>query len=209
MLEIFIPCKINNSLEINKFDNSINEIIKKYFPNLELVEFESKFVNWIYLKLNKIDKDLIILLNWYFWEFYFINYDFLINNIESTGIPIIKSNIIWEKIENICSTFENIISELKSNKLLTNSKKQKIRNKIDNVFFILSGIIFLLYNLKEKTQNNINTLNSYNWEVEYEWQSSLLAETSLTKKIELQAIIDKLEWKIDLFLMTINNIFIK
>jgi hypothetical protein len=50
---------------------------------------------------------------------------------------------------------------LNSDNLLTNSKKEEILEKIRNSFFALSGVIFLLYSLKEKTDNNLDELNNY------------------------------------------------
>ncbi|MDQ7022140.1 MAG: hypothetical protein Q9M97_01160 [Candidatus Gracilibacteria bacterium] len=95
---------------------------------------------------------------------------------------------------------------LNSDKLLTNSKKEEILIKITNSFFSLSGVIFLLYSLKDKTQNNLNELNNYSGKIEYEGHASLLKETSITKNIELKANISKLEGKIEMFIGVINNL---
>ena len=117
--------------------------------------------------------------------------------------------IFLRKITNIYLDFEKIIVELKSNKLLTNTKKEQIKKRIDNVFFTLSWILFLLYELKNKTESNLDELNSYSWLIEYEWQASILSETSKTKKIELEATIIKFEDKVEMFLNTINSLFLK
>ena len=98
-----------------------------------------------------------------------------------------------------------ITAILNSDKLLTNSKKEEILEKIKNSLFALSWIIFLLYSLKQETQKNFEELNNYSWNIEYEAQAELLKETSLTKNIELQASIDKLENKVEMFIWVINN----
>ena len=209
MLEVFIPIKVNNSLEINYFSDKFKNIVSNSFWDVEINKFNSKLIYWIYLNSKKLDKDLIILLNWEFGVYYFLDYDALVNWISSFWTLILKPNDISNKIKNIYLDFEEIILELNSSKLLTNTKKEKIKDKIDNVFFMLSGILFLLYKLKNKTESNLEELNSYDWLIEYEWQASLLSETSKTKKIELEATIIKLEDKVEMFLNTINSLFLK
>jgi hypothetical protein len=54
--------------------------------------------------------------------------------------------------------------------------------------------------LKDKIENNLEKLNNYSGKIEFEAQSSLLRETSLTKKIELNANINKLEGKVEMFI---------
>jgi hypothetical protein len=208
MLEIFIPTWIKNQkLQINNIPDKLLKILENSFLELEIINFESTFFNWIKLNSKKIDKDLIILCNWEFWENYFLDYDNLENkNIITSWIKIIWENQIWEKIQKIMLDIAEITWILNSNNLLTNSKKEEILIKITNSLFSLSWVIFLLYSLKEKTQENLDELNNYSWKIEYEWQASLLKETSLTKNIELQANIDKLEGKIEMFIWIITKL---
>jgi hypothetical protein len=60
--------------------------------------------------------------------------------------------------------------------------------------------------LLEKSKKNREELEKYSGEVEYEWQALLLQETSITKSIELQLWIDKLESKVEMFLWIISKI---
>jgi hypothetical protein len=61
-----------------------------------------------------------------------------------------------------------ITGVLSSEKLLTNSKKELIMKKIQATFFSLSGVVFLLYRLLEKSKKNREELEKYSGEVEYE-----------------------------------------
>ena len=205
MLEIFIPTKIKNkNLEINNISKNFIKVLKESFKEVELTSFDSKFFEWIKLFSKNLDKDLVILCNWEFWENYFIDYDFT-KNLEEIWTKILWENKIQTKIEEIEINISEITQILKSNKLLTNSKKQEILNKIKQSFFALSWVIFLLYSLKQETQKNFEELNNYSWNIEYEAQAEFLKETSLTKNIELQASIDKLEDKVEMFIWVISN----
>lgn len=206
MLEIFIPQKIKNYWSINNISDNFLKIIHKSFNDLNIEKFESAFFEWIKIKSNIFNKNLIILCNWEFWENYFMDYDYIENNFETLGIQIIWENKISNKINEIMLNIYEITLQLNSNKLLTNTKKEEIKSKIDNSFFTLSWIIFLLYSLKKETENNLKELRQVKWKVEYEWQAMLLSETSITKNIELKAAIDKLEIKIELFIDTIKSL---
>ena len=135
-----------------------------------------------------------------------MDYDYIENNFEFLAMKIIWENKISKKINEIMLNISKITWQLNSNKLLTNTKKEEIKSKIDNSFFTLSWIIFLLYSLKKETENNLEELKQVNGKPEYEWQAMLLSETSITKKIELEAAIDKLETKIELFIDTIKSL---
>ena len=209
MLEVFIPLKIKNNLKINYFSDKLWTIMKNSFLGIEIKVFETELLTWIYLNTKNIDLDLIRLLNWEYGRFYFVDYDFLWNSINSFWIKILKPDDISEKIKDIYLNFEEIILELKSSKLLTISKKEEIKTKINEVFFTLSWIYFVLYKLKTKTESNLKDLNSYNWLAEYEWQASLLSEVSKTRKIELEATIMKFEKQVEMFLETVNSLFIR
>lgn len=208
MLEIFIPTLIKNQkIQINSISDNFLKVLKNSFSNLKISNFESKFFSGIKIENNVFDEDLIILCNWEFWNNYFINYDFTKKiNIKIFWIKIIWENKIWENIQKIMLDIAEITAILNSDKLLTNSKKEEILVKIKNSFFSLSGVIFLLYSLKEETEKNLKELNNYSGKVEYEWEAILLKETSLTKDIELKANIDKLENKIEMFIWVISKL---
>lgn len=99
-----------------------------------------------------------------------------------------------EEIQSIQKNFAYITQELSSTKLLTLSKKQTIRSKIDETFFTLSGILFLLYSLKQKTLENTQLLENIDEKnIEMSAQAELLQETNKTKILEIQSQIDKFE----------------
>jgi hypothetical protein len=210
MLEIFIPTWIKNQkIQINNISDVFLDVLKNNFSEAEVNKFESTFFSGIKINLENFDENLIFLCNWEFWENYFLNYDFTKKiNTEIFWIKIIWENKIWENIQKIMLNIAEITWILNSDNLLTNSKKEEILVKIRNSFFALSGVIFLLYFLKEKADENLVDLENYSWKIEYEAQASLLKETSITKSIELKANIDKLEGKIEMFISVINN-FIK
>lgn len=207
MLEIFIPLTVKtNNLEINNVSKLFLDTLKNNFSSLELIDFESKYINWLKLQINKFDNDLVILCNWEFGEDYFINYDLIDNpNIITFWTKFIWINDLSKKIEKIDLKISEIIDFLNSNKLLTNSKKQEILEKIKYSFFSLSWILFLLYSLKEKSDENIKQLSDYSWKIEYEAQAKLLSETSKLKSIELNETIVKLEEKVKLFIEVISK----
>lgn len=208
MLEIFIPTWIkNNKLKINNISDNFLEIINNTFSKIEITYFESSFFSGIKISSNNFDENLIILSNWEFWDNYFIDYDFTKKiNTQVFWIKIIWENQIWENINKIMLDVAEITWILNSNNLLTNSKKEEILIKIKNSLFSLSWVIYLLYSLKDKIENNLEKLNNYSGKIEFEAQSSLLRETSLTKKIELNANINKLEGKVEMFIWVITKL---
>lgn len=205
MLEIFIPTEIKWYLEINKPSNNFLNIIKNDFKNLEISNFNSTFFEWIKIKSDKFLEDLIILCNWEFWEFFFIDFDPIKNSFNYLWTQIIWEKQIQNKIEKITKNISFIVWELNSKKLLTNTKKEKIKEKINQSLFSLSWIIFLLYKLKQKTTQNITELTDYKWKIDYESEASLLSEVSKTKQIELQAWIDKLEGRVELYIKALKQ----
>ena len=209
MLEIFIPIDVNKDYVINNFSSKLRDLLEEKFIDIKIENFNSNFINWFFLSTESIDIDLIILLNGEFWEFYFIDFDVLEKDVISLWIIILKPKELLNNINSINSEINQIVSDLKSNKLLTTSKKVKIRSRLDKIFFTLSGVLFLLYKLKQKTSFNIDELVSYKWKIEYEWQASILKETSKIKEIELNWMITKLELKVESFLWVINTLLIK
>lgn len=206
MLEIFIPTKIKWFWEINFVSEIFLEVLEKSFSDVKIESFDSSFFEWIYLESKNIDENLIILLNWEFWEYYFLDYDFFDKKVVYSWIRILKNDDINKNIEKIVTNFWSVVSELKSNKLLTNTKKEKIFDKINSSFFTLSQIVFVLHRLRDKSENNNVILENENMEVEYRWQASLLKETSKTKIVELTAGIDVIEWRVKVFIDTISKL---
>jgi len=204
MLEIFIPIEIKWYQKINDIRDEFFNIIKENFDNLQVQDFDSTFFSWVFLKLDYFSEDLIVLCNWEFYNHYFVDFDYLENSFDFLWVKILWENQISDKIWEIMQDFTQITSMLNSNNLLTNSKKELIKNKVTNSFFSLSWVFFLLYSLLIETQNNIKELEKLEWKVEYEWQAMLLNETQKTKQIELQAWIDKLEWKVEIFILAVK-----
>lgn len=212
MLEIFIPTQIkNNKLEINRISANFLDAVKTLHWKVQ--NFESTFFSGIKINTEIFNENIIILCNGEFWKKYFLDYDIdspsLEERIVGRGIlwvKIIWNNEIWNDIQKIMLNIAEITGILSSENLLTHSKKQEIVEKIQITFFSLSWVVFLLYELKEKAQENYDELSTYSWNIEYEWQAQLLKETSLTKNIELQASIDKLEGKIEMFIWVIWKI---
>ena len=212
MLEIFIPTWIKKQkVQINDISDNFLNVLKNSFIDLEIINFESTFFEWIKIISKNLDENLIILCNWEFWNNYFIDYDISFPLLPKEGlgevwIKIIWQNKIWEEIQKIMLNIAEITGILSSDNLLTNSKKEEILIKIKNSFFALSWVVFLLYSLKQKVEQNLIELENYSWKIEFEWQAVLLKETSLTKSIEIKANIDKLEGKIEMFIGVISNL---
>ena len=212
MLEIFIPTWIKKQkVQINDISDNFLNVLKNSFIDLEIINFESTFFEWIKIISKNLDENLIILCNWEFWNNYFIDYDISFPLLPKEGlgevwIKIIWQNKIWEEIQKIMLNIAEITGILSSNNLLTNSKKEEILIKIKNSFFALSWVVFLLYSLKQKAEQNLEELENYSWKIEFEAQASLLKETSLTKSIEIKANIDKLEEKIEMFIWVISKL---
>lgn len=208
MLEIFIPTEIKWYHFINKLPSNFYNILEKNFYDINLQSFDSKFFTGIKLKSKNINNDLIILMNWLFWKNYFISYDWdKYDIIKSLGQNLILNNNIWE-IEWISERFENIIKDLKSEKLITKTKKEEILSSIQEDFFNLSSIVFSLYNSLEETISNINDLNDIkdNQKAEFSWQAIILLETNETRKIKIQASIDQVEWMLEIFIWVLSKI---
>ena len=208
MWEIFIPEKIFNKIIINSPSEKLMVLINDHFDILEKHIFKTTHCVWIYIKIKDPKQDLFSLLNWELWNKYFVDYDFLKYNFEISGVKILKPEDLTNNIIKISEEFEVITQELSWNKLLTYSKKVEIQNKIKTTFFTISGILFLLYSIRNKSLLNHKELSKYNGMLEYEWQAELIAEVAKTKSIELSAQISKFENKSEAFFTTIQKIFL-
>lgn len=208
MWEIFIPEKIFENIIINNISDHFLKLLKDNFTILEIKEFESVYCTWKYIKVPNINQDILSLLNGEFWEIYFVDYDFLKNDFVISGTKILKPEQITQNILQISEQFDEITQDLSSSKLLTHSKKQDIQNKIEKIFFTISWILFLLYNLRDKSIENYKELWEYNGNIEFEAQAELIWESAKTKQIELSAQITKFEAQSELFFQTIQKIFL-
>jgi hypothetical protein len=208
MCEIFIPERLFDKIIINNISNNFLTLIQKNFEILEYKDFETQYCIWKSIKIKNPDQDILSLFNWEFWENYYIDYDFFKYSFETLWLQILKPESIWDNIWKISLQCNEIMQELSSIKLLTNSKKNEIHKKIEKIFFTISWILFLLYNLREKTIENLDELWNYTWEIEYEWQALLISESAQTKKIELSAQIIKFEEKSMLFYQAIEKIIL-
>jgi hypothetical protein len=208
MWEIFIPEKIFDKICINNIQENLLDLLETHFEISKISDFKSTYCSWKYFKIKNINQDILSLLNWEFWETYFVDYDFLKHDYDVSWTKILKPENITKNILQIWEQFNQITQDLSSNKLLTNSKKQDIHLKIEKIFFTISWILFLLYNLREKTRANYKELWEYNGKIEYEGQAALITESVKTKEIELSAQIDKFEAKSEIFFQTIQKIFL-
>lgn len=208
-LEIFIPEVLFDEIRINTFSESTYSLLQKNYETIEKQSFRSKYCHATVLKLKEYDQDFISICNGEFWKYYFLDYDFDRQSFISSGRKILSPQMMDEEIQSIQKNFAYITKELSSTKLLTLSKKQTIRSKIDETFFTLSGILFLLYSFKEKTLENTQLLENIDEKnIEMSAQAELLQETNKTKILEIQSQIDKFEWKVELFFQTIHKLFL-
>jgi hypothetical protein len=208
MWEIFIPEKIFDKIIINTFSEKLMDLIEEHFEILEKNIFKTTHCIWTYVKIKNPQQDLFSLLNWELWNKYFADYDFLKEDFEITWTKILKPEDLNHNIKKISEEFEKIVQELSWNKLLTESKKSEIQDKIKTTFFTIAGILFLLYNIRDKALLNHKELSEYNGMIEYESQAALIWETAKTKSIELSAQIIKFENKSEVFFTTIQKIFL-
>ncbi|PID87429.1 hypothetical protein CSB07_01320 [Candidatus Gracilibacteria bacterium] len=205
MIEIFIPTEIKGYLEVNCFSKKLENILKNTFFGIIIKDFESAYFLGKYIYLKNFDEDLIIFCNGEFGKNYFLDFDFSKYNIGYLGTKILSENDIGNNVNDIDKKILKIITDLKSNKLLTNSKKDLIIKEIKNIFFGLSGISFLLVSLREKSISNIDELSQIKGKIDLESQATLLKETSKTKILELDLFIKKLDNKLNLFINTIKE----
>jgi hypothetical protein len=129
-------------------------------------------------------------------------------NLKTFWTSILKLEHIEKHLKEIEYNIDEILKRLKSDKLLTNSKKEDIRKKINEVFFTLTWILFVLYKNKDLLEENYKNLKNYKWLEEYEAQAVLLKETTKTKKIEISTNLEKFENMIEFFLESLEKIFV-
>ncbi|MCP4523225.1 MAG: hypothetical protein GY828_03325 [Candidatus Gracilibacteria bacterium] len=208
MGEIFIPEKLFGKIEITKLQDNFLALLGKHFEISEVSIFQTPLCTGQYFKVNRLNQDILSVLNGEVGTRYFIDYDHIEGAYEVAGSSILKPSDMSENIVKISKEFEEITAQLSGDGLMTFSKKQEIKNKIENTFFTLSGILFLLYHLKNKSHQNSQELGEYDGVEEFEGQAKLLNETSKTKRVELDAQIQKFESMSEVFFKTIEKIFL-
>lgn len=207
MLKVFIPEKIFQKLIINFFEKLDFENLEKNFKNIKIENFETKFISGKYFELEE-DLDFLIFCNGFFWKKFFYEMDFTKKQIFTFGKSFYSDKNYFEDFWKISEDFAYISEELHSTKLLTNTRKKELLEKITYAFFLLSGIYFNLYVLLQKTEKNIFELENIEWKSEYEATALLIIETSKTKKVELEAKIQVFEEKFKLFYEIISKIYV-
>lgn len=208
MLKIFVPQKIFDDFSFNFLTKDEENELKKSFENIEIIDFKINFFSWKILKNPYYEEDLIIFANWKFWEKYLYDSDFTKKQIFSFWKYFYQKENYFEEIKNIESKIFEIKNILESKNLLTNSKKNIIREEIITIFFTLTSLYFSIFELLEKTKSNILELENIDSKIEFEAVSSLIVETSKTKKIELEKNLLNLENHIYNFYEVIKKYFL-
>lgn len=208
-MKAFIPTVTKNNLKINFIDEQIRAFLTQMDANI--TDFESNYFSWIELSFEE-NYDLIIMLNGFFWENYFIDYNVFEEKNISRGHSFYDNSKIHENISKISNEISDIVKLLKSNTFLTNTKKEEIKKRIISTLVSLSGVYFIQQNLKKISEDNYNELNELennkHTEEEFKWQASILKEVTKTKIIELDASITKLENVLEDFLSLISDFLI-
>lgn len=209
MFEAFIPLEIKWELVINRPDSSFFDIMKTDLW-VEIISYSSDFFSWVHIIWRNNINEVIIVLNWTFWNRYFIDADWQKKTLTVLWDRFYSPDILGKELNNIVADFDSIIKTLKSDKLLTLSKKEEILKKVKDSFFFLSSIDFTLNNLLDKTLANMKDLEDIakDSKVEFEWNSLLLLETLKTKKIELEAQLSTLGDKTKLFISAVSSLLI-
>ncbi len=203
MLEIFIPTEIFEILSIHVVNSRLLSLIKDHFSVI-ITPFESSFFRGYHIRTTSEFQDIITLCNWQFGTGYFIDYDWQNTKITTLWKRFFKPDSIGQELTTISTDFESIVQTLNSENLLTNTKKEESIKKIKNWFFLLSGVVFNLVELRRKVQDNIHELEVIikdpEQKIEYHSHGELLVEPLRTKEIELTASIETLEQKVALFI---------
>lgn len=202
MLEIFIPTEIFETLSIHVVSSRLLSLIKGHFA-VTITPFESSFFRGYHIRTSEF-QDIVTLCNGQFGTGYFIDYDWKNTKIISLWKCFFQPDSIGQELATISANFDSIVQTLNSESLLTNTKKEESIKKIKNWFFLLSGVVFNLVELRRKVRDNIHELEVITkdpeQEIEYQSHGELLVETLRTKEIELTASIETLEQKVAIFI---------
>ena len=121
--------------------------------------------------------------------------------------------MIAVELGSIASDFDSIVRDLSSEMLLTTTKKKESIEKIKHSFFLLSGVVFNLTELRRKVRENLQELETIAHDttqpIEYQGHSTLLMEPLRTKEIELTSSIEILEQKVTLFIGATKHLITK
>jgi len=207
MLEIFVPQKIFWKMSLNTFEIKDLIMLKNAF-SLNYEEFRTEIISWTVLKISDNDEDIFIFANWAFWKRYFYDFDYWESRYSVFWKSFYHKDNYFSDLKNIEKEIFYVKEVLESNNLLTNTKKEELRKKVEDVFFLISWVYFHLYSLLDETNENIFDLENIDWKIEYEATASLIIETSKTKKVELEAVISGFEEKIKMFYGVISKLFI-
>ncbi len=203
MLEIFIPTEIPDILSLHLIEPGFFSLVKAHFP-VTITPFESPFFQGFHIQTTSESQDIVSLCNGSFWTDYFIDYDWQNSQITSLGKRFFQPDSIGMELTSISNDFDSIVQTLSSDYLLTKSKKEESIRKIKHSFFLLSGVVFNLVELRRKVRENIHELealaNDSEQKIEYQSHGALLIEPLRTKEIELTASLGTLEQKVALFI---------
>ena len=210
MLEVFVPENIKDKIFLNNISKKLEDIIMSSFNLKKIKKIQTKNMFGTLFLFEKFDSDFIVLSNWEFGKYYFVDYDFIENNdIEYSWVSIYKNTNIEKELKNIWKNIEEILEVLSSDKLITNTIKQNILNKINDTFFTLSWVLYVLQKNKYLSEENAKILDEYDWNIEYESQAKLLNITTENKRLKLDLNIEKYENMIELYLWSLEKIFLK
>lgn len=207
MIKIFIPQKIFWKMSLNTFEIKDLIMLKNAF-SLNYEEFRTEIISWTVLKISDNDEDIFIFANWAFWKRYFYDFDYWESRYSVFWKSFYHKDNYFSGLKNIEKEIFYVKEVLESKNLLTNTKKEELRKKVEDVFFLISWVYFHLYSLLDETNKNIFDLENIDWKIEYEATASLIIETSKTKKVELEAVISGFEEKIKMFYGVISKLFI-
>lgn len=171
-----------NFLENNEFE----ENIKKLWIKKDVIDIFG--LKWIYINEKNFEdiKDILPLMNWMFWKYYFIDSCIWDDNI------ILWKNIFdveydEKKLKDITENIENIKKDINSDKLITRTKKEEYFETIkESIYLIISFLIktyFILTDTIENKEELEKIINSSSIE-EFKANAYLINEVWF-QKIEL------------------------
>ena len=209
MLDLFIPIRIHKYWNIQKISDNFLSVLATTFLEYTLIHFESDFFFGYKIVFPYFDEDIISLCNWEFWSRYYVDFDVL----EHRGVSVLwkhiaKESWLWDNLETTLGSVWKITEVLQSNALMTVSKKEKIIWQIEDSFFALSHIDYLLSELISKTDENLSELKGWWDRVEYGSQKILLDEQNRIFQEKLLVYKKQFNTRIEEFI-TIVSKFIK